>query len=228
MRPERPPYLHERLNRGLLTLSTGVLLNGGYEDGYRNCSCFWGRSAGSLVRQFLSEIGTAAGLNVLDLGCGEGKNAYALASAGANVVAVDCSQSALANGQREFAHVGIQWVLADAETFVRRSGQFDLVVMYGLLHCLPSLDVIETVVGRALEKTRPNGRHFVVAFNDGPHDLSAHPAFHPTLGAHTFYLNLYADHRILVECNEVIHETHPHNGIPHFHSLTRLVAEKHS
>jgi 2-polyprenyl-3-methyl-5-hydroxy-6-metoxy-1,4-benzoquinol methylase len=78
-------------------------LNGGYEDGYSRCPCFWGRSAGSLVQRFLSDYSFARGLRVLDLGSGEGKNAFAFASAGAVVVAVDCSALGLANGQREFA-----------------------------------------------------------------------------------------------------------------------------
>jgi SAM-dependent methyltransferase len=78
-------------------------LNGGYEDGYSRCPCFWGRSAGSLVQRFVSDYSFARGFRVLDLGSGEGKNAFAFASAGAVVVAVDCSALGLANGQREFA-----------------------------------------------------------------------------------------------------------------------------
>jgi hypothetical protein len=27
-------------------------LNGGYDDGYSRCPCFWGKSAGSLVQRF--------------------------------------------------------------------------------------------------------------------------------------------------------------------------------
>ena len=29
-----------------------------------------------------------------------------------------------------------------------------------------------------------------------------------------------------IDSNTLIYETHPHNGIPHFHSLTRLVVRK--
>jgi len=55
-------------------------LNGGYEDGYSRCPCFWGRSAGSLVQRFVSDHSFARGFRVLDLGSGEGKNAFAFAS----------------------------------------------------------------------------------------------------------------------------------------------------
>ena len=89
-------------------------LNGGYDEGYSRCPCFWGKSAGSLVQRFISDIRSAQGLDVLDLGCGEGKNAYAFGRSGAAVVAVDCSELAIANGQREFPDAKISWLLSDA------------------------------------------------------------------------------------------------------------------
>jgi hypothetical protein len=98
--------------------------------------------------------------------------------------------------------------------------------MYGLLHCLSSSDKIASVVALALSKTNPGGHHIVAVFNDGPHDLSAHPGFTPTLLPHAFYRNVYRGQRILFGEADTIYETHPHNKIPHFHSLTRLVVEK--
>jgi 2-polyprenyl-3-methyl-5-hydroxy-6-metoxy-1,4-benzoquinol methylase len=165
-------------------------------------------------------------IRLRDLGCGEGKNAAAFAQAGALVVAVDCSVFALTNGQREFGHAKIEWVLSDAETYLRKSDSFDVIVMYGLLHCLASRVAIASVLKLAISRTGIGGHHIVAAFNDGPHDLSAHPGFVPTLAPHNFYLKEYRGHRIVSESNELLHETHPHNNIPHFHSLTRLIATR--
>jgi tellurite methyltransferase len=201
-------------------------LNGGYDEGYSRCQCFWGRSAGSLVLEFIASIPAARALQVLDLGCGEGKNANAFAAAGSSVVAVDCSASALANGQRAFHNKKIDWRLSDAEAYLLDCHSFDVVVMYGLLHCLPSPNKIATLIDLALRRTRPGGYHIVATFNDGPHDLSAHPGFLPTLIPHRLYLHHYANQEIRSHSNSLIHETHPHNGIPHFHSLTRLVVRK--
>jgi tellurite methyltransferase len=47
---------------------------------------------------------------------------------------------------------------------------------------------------------------------------------HPTLLSHKFYLAQYARHQILDAESALIHETHPNNNIPHFHSITRLTA----
>jgi tellurite methyltransferase len=201
-------------------------VNGGYEDGYSRCQCFWGRSAGSLVQRFISDTPSIKGRRALDLGCGEGKNAYALACSGASVVAVDCSKLAIANGQRAFTDVPINWVLSDAETYLSDCNPFDVIVMYGLLHCLPSFEAITSIINLALQKTRTFGYHIVATFNNGPHDLSAHPGLVPTLAPHSFYLNRYAAQEIISASNTVIQETHPHNGIPHFHSLTRLTVRK--
>jgi tellurite methyltransferase len=199
---------------------------GGYEDGYASCACFWGTSPGSLVKMFIERHPKLEGFRVLDLGCGEGKNAAAFARSGARVVAVDCSSRALANGQHAFSDEEIEWHLAGAHSYLTGSDSFDVIVMYGLLHCLSSSEEIEALVELALQKTRMGGYHFVVAFNDGPHDLSAHPNFTPTLLSHSFYLKQYAEQMVLIESNSIIHETHPHNQIPHFHSLTRILARK--
>lgn len=206
---------------------SSVTSDGGYEDGYRTCDCFWGTEPGSLVRRFLSEQVQIHGTRVLDLGCGEGKNAAALAQAGATVTAVDCSSEALRHAGR-FQHDNIEWVNADCRTFLEKAGQYDVVVMYGLLHCLESQDEIERIVRRALEITSPSGIHILAAFNDGPHDLSAHPGFAPTLAPHSFYESLYADQDVQFATSEILEETHPHNGVPHFHSLTRLIVKKRS
>jgi tellurite methyltransferase len=140
--------------------------------------------------------------------------------------AVDCSKRAIANGKSAFGHPNINWIVSDAESYLHNCGTFNIVVMYGLLHCLPSLSAIEAAIRLALNRTQTQGYHIVAVFNDGPHDLSAHPNFSPTLGSHVFYRRQYEGQDILSESETIIRETHPHNGIPHFHSLTRLLARR--
>jgi SAM-dependent methyltransferase len=199
---------------------------GGYEEGYESCDCFWGMSPGSLIQDFIETRPSLTGMRVLDLGCGEGKNAAAFARSGADVVAVDCSALALANGQKHFADSRIKWQLSDARGYLASCDHFDAIIMYGLLHCLPSLEAIVSTIEMALSKTTVGGFHFVVAFNDGPHDLAAHPNFSPILLPHAFYLQQYSRLHVLTQSNSLLNETHPHNHIPHFHSLTRIVARK--
>src|SRR3954451_16915833 len=103
--------------------------SGGYDDGYSACPCFWGRAPGSLVRNFLRQQ-AVNGLRVLDVGCGGGKNAFAFLKAGASVVAVDCSELALKNGQAAFGTARIEWRHNDCVPYLRDCEGFDVVVMY--------------------------------------------------------------------------------------------------
>jgi SAM-dependent methyltransferase len=202
----------------------GVLGDGGYDEGYSRSPCFWGRSPGSLVRDFLQRNPSLKGANVLDLGCGEGKNANAFAMAGASVDAVDCSALAIANGRTAFPDANVRWFAASAMDYLRTCSSYDVIVMYGLLHCLPSRQDISALIELAIKRTVLHGANIVVAFNDGPHDLSAHPNFKPTLVSHRFYCDQYRSQKIVSDTDSILRETHPHNNIPHFHSITRLAA----
>tara|TARA_R110000851_G_scaffold206132_2_gene358189 strand:+ start:1752 stop:2372 length:621 start_codon:yes stop_codon:yes gene_type:complete len=199
--------------------------DGGYDDGYRACPCFWGKEIGSLITKFL-EGNCVKNSRILDAGCGEGKNAVALAELGANVTAIDCSEAALKNAQNAFGRNSVQWHCSDVRNLDSAAKPFDVVVAYGLLHCMMSADEIESVVLRLQELTAVGGWNIVCAFNDREHDLSAHPGFDPCLIPHSTYLRLYDGWEVTYSSDEDLHERHPHNNIPHVHSMTRLIARK--
>jgi tellurite methyltransferase len=182
-------------------------------------------TVGSLVLGLLSER-DVRGWHVLDLGCGEGKNAAALSKAGANVTAVDCSDLAIAHSRKTFGDLPIKWLVADAGAFPMRKDYYDLVIMYGVLHCLPSAIHISALIANVLGATRRFGLHLVVALNDRDQDLErAHPGFKPTLVPHKFYVDAYGGQRLLRATDTNLRESHPNNKIEHHHSVTRLVAE---
>lgn len=202
------------------------MINGGYDSGYLNCPCFWGESPGSLVQQLDSFIDYSLPLSVLDIGCGEGKNSIFFARKGAKVVAMDISEAALNNAKRAWKdHNLVNWILSD----VRKSsieGKYDIVIAYGLFHCYESFEEIKSGINKIKMATKENGYNLLCAFNDRHQDLSAHPGFSPTLLNHDFYEAAYSDWEIMYVSDEDLYETHPHNNIPHSHSLTRLIAKK--
>ncbi len=201
------------------------IYDGGYDEGYRSCPCFWGKKIGSLLTRFLQE-NTVKNCRVLDAGCGEGKNAIALAELGANVTAIDCSEAALRNAHESFGENDVHWHCADVRKFCPETIEFDIIVAYGLLHCMKSASEVSTMVHRFQEFTTLGGWNIICTFNDREHDLSAHPGFHPCLIPHSTYLKLYEGWEVTFSSDEDLHEIHPHNSIPHVHSMTRIIARK--
>lgn len=198
---------------------------GGYNEGYAAVPCFWGTAPGSLISRLLQEI-DPTGMRVLDLGAGEGKNAAAFARRGAVVDAIECSSKAIENGRYAFADVDINWINVDVNQHGYPDAHYDVVICYGLVHCLVEQDAATRLLAKAKRSLRRGGIFLLASFNDGPHDLSAHPAFFPLLLAHEWYLSAFSGWTIQHASNLILYETHPHNKIPHHHSITRLIAQR--
>ena len=91
---------------------------------------------------------------VLDVGCGTGALAYALAPLVGEVVGVDSTEEYVA-AAREGAPDGCTFVLGDAEALPFPYGDFDLV---GCLRVLHHVGRPELVVAEIARVTRPGGR----------------------------------------------------------------------
>ncbi len=112
---------------------------------------------GLLDAWMLDAAGDVAGIDVLDLGCGEGRFGRMLAGRGARVVGVDLCEDFIAYA-RANASPSETYRVGDAEDSDIASGSFDLVVSYlnlvDLLH-------FEKAVAEAYRVLRAGGR-FVV------------------------------------------------------------------
>jgi len=200
-------------------------MDGGYDSGYRACPCFWGLEPGKLVRQIVELMPDLAGARILDVGCGEGKNAAFFALRGAMVSAVDVSDLAIAHAKQLWP-AAADWQTCDARTLNYEREAYDIVIAYGLMHCLRDEDEIARLVDNLQRCTRLGGYHAIVALNSRKQDLRAHPELRPCLLSHSDYLAQYTMWKIIFEEDVELKETHPHNLIPHTHSLTRILAQK--
>ena len=166
---------------------------------------------------------------MLDAGCGEGKNAAYLSKLGAQVDAFDVSDRAIAHARTLWAGCSnVRWQVADARRVHLPENSYDVVVAYGLLHCVRDQCEVVDLVSRLKRCTRQAGLHVVCTFNDRHQELHAHPGFSPLLLPHTFYESLYAGWSVIHCTDSNLRETHPHNRLPHVHSMTRLIARKES
>jgi SAM-dependent methyltransferase len=111
-----------------------------------------------LVREFESR---APGGRVLDLACGEGRNAVWLASRGWRVTGVDFSGVALARARKLAARRGVHvdWVRADVTRFAPRPDSFQLVAILYLQ--LPGADQ-RRALERAAAAMAQGGELFMV------------------------------------------------------------------
>lgn len=97
------------------------------------------------------------GLRVLDVGCGQGRDALFVARRGHTVVGVDLSPNGIrdmvAGAQRE--GLAVEGVVADITRF-EPEGAFDIVLIDRTLHMLTRADRL-AVLGRLLDHVVPGG-----------------------------------------------------------------------
>ena len=205
------------------------MTDGGYDEIYSKSACVWGETPGSLLVDFVLTHRDIRGAKVLDVGCGEGKNAIHLSRLLAQVDAFDVSEIALRNAANAWPDSNlVNWVCSGVDAWPWKESQYDLVIAYGLLHCLSSREHVRRIVGNMQAATVAGGTNVLCAFNDRSQDLRPHPGLNPVLLSHAEYRELYSTWVIDTCTDTDLWETHPHSPIRHCHSLTRIIARKPS
>ena len=102
--------------------------------------------------------GDLKGRRVLDVGCGAGENAVAIARQGAHVIAIDVSTAQLALARRlaESEEVRVEWHHGDAADLAfLRADSIDLALAAGVVHEIEDLDRLFRQVHRVLRAGAP-------------------------------------------------------------------------
>lgn len=95
--------------------------------------------------------------SILDLGCGTGHLAQAIAELGASVVGIDSSASMIASARA--AHPHLEFLVADARTFSRAS-HFDAIFSNAALHWITEAEQVVQCIATSLKA----GGRFVAEF----------------------------------------------------------------
>lgn len=129
-----------------------------WDEAYRQAPKLWGAAPNRFVAE---QLGDRRPGRVLDLACGNGRNALWLARIGWQVTAVDFSEVALAAGAEQARAEGLEidWLRRDATEYVPESSAYDAVVVAYLQ--LPAQQ-LNKALRAAATAVAPGGRLVIV------------------------------------------------------------------
>jgi tellurite methyltransferase len=165
------------------------------------------------------------GASVLDLGCGEGRNALYLAEKGFQVQAVDISVVGLEKlnqlAQRRGLSVATQ---AEDMRHYAFAQSYELVLAHGSLHLIER-EHWTRLIHEIKAHTRTGGYNVLVVFTDRlapPEDLRD---FHVGLFREGELFDFYCDWEVILRRSYILEDEHPGN-IKHRHPINQLIARK--
>lgn len=111
-----------------------------------------------------AEFTKAAGMKVLEIGCGLGTDGAQFAKAGAYYTGVDLTEAAVELARKRFELFNLpgKFKTADAENLEFADASFDLVYSHGVLHHTPDTDRAVKEIHRVL---RPGGRAVIMLYH---------------------------------------------------------------
>jgi tellurite methyltransferase len=162
---------------------------------------------------------------VLDLGCGDGRNALYAASLGYEVTAVDISNAGISklNDIAKKRDLSVEAIVQDMRNF-RSEELFNVVISHGCLHLLYR-DEWMTVLHNIKAMTAPDGLNIVVVFTDKVPPSPDMKPFTKGLFKEGELFDQYSGWTIHHQSSHVLEDDHG-NGIHHVHAVNRIIAQK--
>ena len=197
-----------------------------YEKLYEGESYYWGTDPADFLEKLIALKPPSSEIKVLDIGCGEGKDAVYMAQRGYSVTAFDLTESGIRKTLRLAAERGVNNIRAyvddinDFETGMN----FDIIYSTGTIQYLKK----ENIAGffeKVRRITTPNGLNYFNVFVEKPF-LELPPDWdrEEKMWKSADLFSWYADWKIHL-IDEVIFEDNS-GGIPHLHCMDSILAEK--
>lgn len=196
-----------------------------YDSKYINKEFYWGLKPHKFVVNTVEAIPPNA--KVLDLGCGEGRNAFFLAQNNFDVTAVDSSQEGI-NKLNIFAKqegLDIQAEVSDIRLYLQHCEIFDAIFAINVLQFIDEDTIFDTIL-EIQNKTSPGGFNIISAFVAE----TAEQKEKLLLKGMYFFdegelQKLYANWDILLY-EEQLGDWETHGEAEHRHFKVRLIAQK--
>jgi tellurite methyltransferase len=196
-----------------------------YDQKYAAPEYYWGKGPSPFCLKVLEILPPTRPLRLLDIGCGEGRNAVFFARNGYQVTAFDLAESGIHKTRRLAQEAGVPIEAFQANLLEYRLTQpFDVIFCHGCLHYVPP-EMRAALLHNYRDFTNPGGLNVLSAFVKKPFippAPDAEPTAHPWLSGELF--THY--HDWLIEfCTERIFDD-ASGGIPHKHAMDQLIARR--
>lgn len=199
-----------------------------YDDKYKAETYYWGLKPNNLCYEIMQLMPPIRPYRVLDIGCGEGKDAVFLARNGYKVSAFDLSQKGLEKARilAEANQVEVDFFRADVNDFVPQA-EFDIIFSSGVFHYI-EFEQRKRLIDNLKAATTLHGINAINVFVDKPFiekapdreeaELKQEPWYSGELFRYYHDWMFYKNDEVIFDCNS--------GGVPHKHCMDILVARK--
>lgn len=199
-----------------------------YDQRYNKEGYYWGLAPNHLCYEIMRHKPPTKPYKVLDIGCGEGKDAVFLARNGYDVTAFDISEQGLSKARALADHCGVKinFFKADVRDF-RLETEYDMIFSSGVFHYLP-YELRGGFVDNLKKHTVRGGIHVINVFVRKPFIPLPPDIEESEIAAgdwksgeiFTYYHDwlFHKNEERIFECNS--------SGVPHQHCMDVLIAEK--
>ena len=195
-----------------------------YENDYRKEEYFWGIRPSIMCLKVLELLPPIRPLKILDIGCGEGKDAVFFARCGYDVSAFDFSQAGIEKTKRlaDKARVHVNAFRANIWDY-RLNEKYDVLFSSGALHYIKP-ELRDEVMADYKANVSDNGLVAFHVFVDKPFiapppEKENHSYFWKSGQLCMYFYDWYISH-----CTEYVFDCNS-SGIPHRHAANRLFAK---
>ena len=197
-----------------------------YEKLYEGESYYWGTEPADFLEKLIALKLPGPEIKVLDIGCGEGKDAVYMAQQGYSVMAFDLTASGIRKTMRLAEERGVKTLHAyvdDINDF-ETAETFDIIYSTGTIQYLKE----ENIAGffeKVRRLTNPNGLNYFnvfveKAFLELPPDWDREEKMWKSAELFTWY----PDWKIHLVDEKIFEDNS--GGIPHFHCMDSILAER--
>lgn len=196
-----------------------------YEDEYRQEEYYWGLKPSLMCYRVLELLPPVRPLRLLDIGCGEGKDAVFFARNGYIVTGFDIADAGIEKTKRlaEKYNVHVNVIKANLLDF-RLDTEFDIIYSSGVLHYI-SQELRKEIFDNYKKNTAVGGIHVLNVFVEKPFippppekQTNAHKWISGELFTHYYDWNIQTCDEVIFDCNS--------SGISHKHCMDIIIAVK--